>query len=163
MWYPPEVCSSGAVSFAGCCLKHFCGMAYQSKVSLPECYSYMEDVLLDCLTIGSSFSACGGWGHLVSEGNLQLLLCSWTGMSHNSQLTWFQMLVALAFVRNQMDNNKYKLVAPLVPLSVLKRPCSALNRCFIPHIPTDNAPSTGTSGKTPGNQSSSGSRRHPSE
>ncbi|KAJ9057615.1 hypothetical protein DSO57_1020876 [Entomophthora muscae] len=91
-------------------------MAYQSKISLPACYSYMEDVLLDCLAIGSAFSACGGWGHLVSEGNLCLPLCSWT------------------------DNSKYKLVAPLVPLSASKRPCSAPNRCSIPHLPADNAP-----------------------
>ncbi|KAJ9053009.1 hypothetical protein DSO57_1028424 [Entomophthora muscae] len=60
MWYPPKVCSSGAVGFEGCCLEHFCGLAYQSKVSLPACYSYMEDVLLDCLTLGSAFSACDG-------------------------------------------------------------------------------------------------------
>ncbi|KAJ9082547.1 hypothetical protein DSO57_1003705 [Entomophthora muscae] len=140
MWYPPKVCSSGAVGFAGRCLKHFRGMAYQSKVSLPACYSYMEDVLLNCLTIGSAFSAYGGWGHLVSEGNLCLPLCGWTSMSHNSQLAWCQMLVALAFVYNQMDNNKYKLVASLVPLSVLKRPCSASNSLSIPYLPTDNVP-----------------------
>ncbi|KAJ9081721.1 hypothetical protein DSO57_1011751 [Entomophthora muscae] len=85
-------------------------------------------------------------------------------MSRNSQLTWCQMLVALAFFHNQMDNNKYKLVAPLVPLSVLKYPHSTLNCCSIPHLPADNVPSTGTSSKTPGNQpSSSGSRRCPSE
>ncbi|KAJ9070323.1 hypothetical protein DSO57_1009167 [Entomophthora muscae] len=86
MWYPPKVCSSGTVGFAGRCLEHFCGPAYQSKVSLPACYSYMEDVLIDCLTIESAFSDCGGWGRLVSEGNLHLPLCSWTGMSCNSQL-----------------------------------------------------------------------------
>ncbi|KAJ9081518.1 hypothetical protein DSO57_1013863 [Entomophthora muscae] len=117
MWYPPKVCSSGAVGFAGRCLKHFHGLAYQSKVSMLACYSYMEDVLLNCLTIGSSFSAHGGWGCLVNESNLWLPLCSWTGMSRNSQLAWCQMLVALAFVRNQIDNDEYKLVAPLVPLS----------------------------------------------
>ncbi|KAJ9070324.1 hypothetical protein DSO57_1009168 [Entomophthora muscae] len=59
------------------------------------------------------------------------------------------MLVALAFVHNQMNNNKYKLVAPLAPLSVSKHPCSAPNCCSIPHLPADNVPSTGTSGKTP--------------
>ncbi|KAJ9078954.1 hypothetical protein DSO57_1001170 [Entomophthora muscae] len=32
MWYHPKVCSSGAVGFAGHCLKHFCGLAYQSKL-----------------------------------------------------------------------------------------------------------------------------------
>ncbi|KAJ9067385.1 hypothetical protein DSO57_1000294 [Entomophthora muscae] len=163
MWYPPKVCSSGAVGFAGHCLKHFCGLVYQSKVSLTACYFYMEDVLLNCLNIGSGFSACGGWGCLVSEGNLCLPLCSWTGMSSNSQLAWCQMLMALAFVCNQMDNNKYSLVAPLVPLSVLKRPCSSPNCCLIPHLPADNAPFIGTSGKTPGNQPfSSGSRCCPS-
>ncbi|KAJ9090296.1 hypothetical protein DSO57_1003824 [Entomophthora muscae] len=83
----------------------------------------MEDVLLDCLTMGSAFSAHGRWGSLVSEGNLCLSLCSWT--------------VALAFVHNQMDNKKYKLV----PLSALKHPCSAPNRCSIPHLPADNVPS----------------------
>ncbi|KAJ9052659.1 hypothetical protein DSO57_1032138 [Entomophthora muscae] len=124
MWYPPKVCSSGAVGFVRRCLKHFCGLAYQSKVSFPAYYSYMEDVLLNCLTIGSAFSACGGWGCLVSERNLCLPLCGWTGMSHNSQLAWCQMLVVLAFVCNQVNNNKYKLVAPLVPLSVSKSPCS---------------------------------------
>ncbi|KAJ9050547.1 hypothetical protein DSO57_1013560 [Entomophthora muscae] len=118
MWYPPKVCSSGAVGFAGRCLKHFCRLAYQAKVSLPACYSYMEDVLLNCLTIGSAFSACGGWGSLVSEGNLCLPLYSWTGMSRNSQLAWCQMLVALDFVCNQTESNKYKLVAPLVPLCI---------------------------------------------
>ncbi|KAJ9061282.1 hypothetical protein DSO57_1022196 [Entomophthora muscae] len=141
MWYPPKVCSSGAVGFVGHCLKYFCRLAYQSKVSLPACYSYIEDVLLDCLTIGSAISACGRWGHLVNEGNLCLPLCSSTGISCNSQLAWCQMLVALAFVCNQMDNNKYKLVAPLVPLSILKRPCSSPNHCSIPHLPAGNAPS----------------------
>ncbi|KAJ9067205.1 hypothetical protein DSO57_1001842 [Entomophthora muscae] len=105
MWYPPKVCSSGAVGFAGHCLEHFYGLAYQSKVSLPACYSYMEDVLLNCLTIGSAFSACGGWRLLVNKSNLCLPLCSWTGMSRNSQLAWYQMLVALTLVHNQMDND----------------------------------------------------------
>ncbi|KAJ9084121.1 hypothetical protein DSO57_1027593 [Entomophthora muscae] len=68
----------------------------------------MEDVLLNCLTIGSAFSACGGWGRLINKSNLHLPLCGWTGMSHNSQLAWCQMLVALAFVRNQMNNDEYK-------------------------------------------------------
>ncbi|KAJ9055252.1 hypothetical protein DSO57_1005662 [Entomophthora muscae] len=116
MWYPPKACSSGAVGFAGRCLEYFCGLAYQSKVSLPVCYSYMEDVLLDCLTIGSAFSACGGWGCLVNKSNLCLPLCGQTGMSRNSQLAWCQMLVALAFVRNQMDNDENKLLTPLIPL-----------------------------------------------
>ncbi|KAJ9050050.1 hypothetical protein DSO57_1018195 [Entomophthora muscae] len=70
MWYPPKACSSGAVGFAGRCLKHFCGLAYQSKVFLSACYSYMEDVLLDCLTIGSTLSACSGWGRLVNKALL---------------------------------------------------------------------------------------------
>ncbi|KAJ9067841.1 hypothetical protein DSO57_1035003 [Entomophthora muscae] len=128
MWYSLKVCSSGAVGFAGRCLEHFCGLAYPSKVFLPACYSYMEDVLLDCLTIGSAFSACGGWGRLVKEGNLCLPLCGWT--------------------------------APMVPLSASKQPCSTPSCLFIPHLPADSAPSTGTSNKTPGNQSlSSGSGR----
>ncbi|KAJ9082475.1 hypothetical protein DSO57_1004042 [Entomophthora muscae] len=164
MWYPPKVCSSGAVDFSGCCLEHFHGLAYQSKVFLPACYSYMEDVLPNCLTIGSAFSARGGWGRLVNKGNLCLPLCSWTGMSCNSQLAWCQMLVALAFVCNQMDNDEYKLIAPLVPPSTLKRPCATPSCHSIPHLPADSAPSTGTSSKTPGNWSpSSGSRRCPPE
>ncbi|KAJ9067117.1 hypothetical protein DSO57_1003030, partial [Entomophthora muscae] len=134
MWYPPKACSSGAMGFEGCCSEHFHGLAYQSKVSLPACYSYMEDVLLNCLTIGSAFSACSGWGRLC------------------------QMLVALAFVRKQTDNNKYKLVAPLVPLSALKRPCSTFYCHYIPHLPADSVSSAGTSNKPPGNWSlSSGS------
>ncbi|KAJ9074820.1 hypothetical protein DSO57_1002664 [Entomophthora muscae] len=160
MWYPPEVCSSGAVGFSGRCLEHFCGLAYQSKVSLPACYSYMEDLLLDCLTIGSVFSARGGWGRLVNKGNLCLPLCGWTSMSRNSQLAWCQMLVALAFVCNQMDNDEYKLVAPLVPLSASKRPCSASSCCSIPHLPAGSVPSAGTLNRPPGNGSpSSGSGR----
>ncbi|KAJ9076847.1 hypothetical protein DSO57_1022446 [Entomophthora muscae] len=164
MWYPPEACSSGAVSFAGCCLEHFRGLAYQSKVSLPACYSYVKDIMLDCLTICSAFSARGGSGCLVSEGNLHLPLCGWTGMSCNSQLAWCHMLVALAFVCNQMDNDEYKLVAPLVPLSTSKRPHSTPSRHFIPHLPADSVPSTGTSSETPGNWSLSfGSKHCPSE
>ncbi|KAJ9066587.1 hypothetical protein DSO57_1008225 [Entomophthora muscae] len=27
----------------------------------------MEDVLINCLTIGSAFSSCGGWGRLVNK------------------------------------------------------------------------------------------------
>ncbi|KAJ9076460.1 hypothetical protein DSO57_1025926 [Entomophthora muscae] len=85
-------------------------------------------------------------------------------MFRNSQLAWCQILVALAFVHNQMDNDEYKLVASMVPLLTLKRPRSTPSRHFIPHLPADNAPSTGTSGKTPVNQpSSSGSRCCPSE
>ncbi|KAJ9082349.1 hypothetical protein DSO57_1005491 [Entomophthora muscae] len=129
MWYPPKVCSSDTVGFAGHCIEHFYGLAYQFKVSLQACYSYMEDVLLNCLTIDSTFSARGGWGHLVSK-----------------------------------DNDGYKLVAPLVPLSTLKRPCSTPSRCSIPHLPVDSVPSTGTSSKTPDNCSlSSGSNCCPSE
>ncbi|KAJ9058561.1 hypothetical protein DSO57_1011016 [Entomophthora muscae] len=118
----------------------------------------MEDVLLDCLTIGSAFSACGGWGRLVNKSNLCLPLCSWTGMSRNSQLAWCQMLVALAFVRNQMDNDEYKLVAPLVPLSASKRPCSTFSCRSIPCLPAGGVPSAGTSNGPPGDWSpSSGS------
>ncbi|KAJ9074346.1 hypothetical protein DSO57_1007498 [Entomophthora muscae] len=158
MWYLPKVCSSSAVGFAGRCLEHFHRLAYQSKVSLPECYSYMEDVLLNCLTIGSAFSACGGWGHLVNKSHLCLPLCGWTGMSCNSQLAWCQMLVALAFVHNQMDNDEYKLVASLVPLSASKLPCSAPSCCSISCLPAGGVPSAGTSNRPPGNGSpSSGS------
>ncbi|KAJ9071826.1 hypothetical protein DSO57_1033271 [Entomophthora muscae] len=153
MWYPPKACSSSAVGFAGCCLEHFCGLAYQSKIFLPVCYSYMEDVLLNRLTIGSAFSACSGWERLVHKGNLCLPLCSWTGMSRNSQLAWCQMLVALAFVRNQMDNDEYELVAPLVPCLTSKRPCSNPSCHSIPHLPADSAPFTGTSSKIPANHS----------
>ncbi|KAJ9057388.1 hypothetical protein DSO57_1023148 [Entomophthora muscae] len=164
MWYPPEMCSSGAVGFAGCCLKHFCRLAYQSKISLLARYSYMEDVLLDCLTIGSAFSACSGWGRLVNKGNLCLPLCSWTRMSQNSQLAWCQMLVALVFVSNQMDNDEYELVAPLVPLSSSKRLCSNPSCQSIPCLPADSAPSTDTSSKISANHPrSSGSRCCPLE
>ncbi|KAJ9079244.1 hypothetical protein DSO57_1037426 [Entomophthora muscae] len=160
MWYPPKACSSGAVGFAGHCLEHFCRLAYHSKVFLPACYSYMEDLLLNCLTIGSAFSACGGWGLLVNKSNLCLPLCSWTSMSRNSQLAWCQMLMALAFVRNQMYNDEYKLVAPMVPLSASKRPCSTSSCHSIPLLPADSVSSTGTSNGTPGNWSlSSGSGR----
>ncbi|KAJ9065609.1 hypothetical protein DSO57_1017718 [Entomophthora muscae] len=160
MWYPPKVCSSGAVGFAGRCLEHLRRLAYQSKIFFPECYSYMEDVLLDCLTIGSTFSACGGWGRLVNKSNLCLPLCSWTSMSRSSQLAWCQMLVALAFVRNQMDNDEYKFVAPLVPLSVSKHPFSASSCCSFPCLPAGSVPSAGTSNRPPGNGSpSSGSER----
>ncbi|KAJ9054539.1 hypothetical protein DSO57_1013412 [Entomophthora muscae] len=118
----------------------------------------MEDVLLDCLTIGSAFSACGGWGRLVNKSNLCLPLCGWTGMSRNSELMWCQMLVALAFVCNQIDNDEYKLVAPLVPLSASKCPRSAFSHCSIPCLPAGSVPSAGTSNGPPGNGSpSSGS------
>ncbi|KAJ9055153.1 hypothetical protein DSO57_1007377 [Entomophthora muscae] len=164
MWYPPKVCSSGTVGFAGRCRKHFCGLAYQSKVSLPACYSYMEDVLLDRLTIGSAFSACGGWGRLFNKSNLWLPLCGWTGMSCNSQLAWCQMLVALAFVHNQMDNDEYKLIAPLVSLSASKRPCTTPSCCSIPCLPSGGVPSAGTSNGPPGNGSpTSGSECHSPE
>ncbi|KAJ9053618.1 hypothetical protein DSO57_1022525 [Entomophthora muscae] len=102
----------------------------------------MKDVLINCLTIGSVFSACGGWGRLVNKGNLCLPLCGWTGMSYNSQLAWCQMLVALAFVCNQIGKDEYKLVAPLVPLSASKRPCSTPSCHSILHIPTGSALST---------------------
>ncbi|KAJ9070938.1 hypothetical protein DSO57_1002563 [Entomophthora muscae] len=120
----------------------------------------MEDVLLDCLIIGSAFSACGGWGRLVNKGNLCLPLCGWTSMSRNSQLAWCQMLVALVFVCNQMNNHEYKLIAPLVSFSASKRPCSTSSCHFIPHLPADSVPSPGTSNGPPGNGSlSSGSGR----
>ncbi|KAJ9054048.1 hypothetical protein DSO57_1018614 [Entomophthora muscae] len=164
MWYPPKVCSSGTVGFAGHCLEHFQGLAYQLKVTLSACYSYMEDVLLDCLTIGSAFSACGGWGCLVNESNLWLPLCGWTGMSRNSQLAWCQMLVALAFVCNQMDNDEYELVALMVLLSASKRPRTAPSCCSIPCLSSGGVPSAGTSNRPPGNGSpTSGSERHSPE
>ncbi|KAJ9084009.1 hypothetical protein DSO57_1028637 [Entomophthora muscae] len=160
MWYLPKVCSSGTVGFAGCCLENFRRLVYQSKVSLPACYSYMEDVLLNCITISSAFSACGGWGRLVNKGNHCLPLCGWTNMSRNSQLACCQMLVALAFVCNQMYNDEYQLVAPLVPLSASKRPHSTPSCHYTPLLPVDSVLSTGTSNRTPGNWSlSSGSRR----
>ncbi|KAJ9048239.1 hypothetical protein DSO57_1037032 [Entomophthora muscae] len=85
-------------------------------------------------------------------------------MSRNSQLAWCQMLVALAFVCNQMDNDDYELVAPLVPCLTSKRPCSNPSCHSIPHLPADSAPSTGTSSNIPANWSCpSGSRRCPSE
>ncbi|KAJ9066527.1 hypothetical protein DSO57_1008718 [Entomophthora muscae] len=164
MWYPPEVCSSGAVGFAGRCLKHFRRIAYQSKVSLSACYSYMEDVLLNCLIIGSAFSACGWWGCLVNKSNLWLPLCGCTDMSRNFQLAWCQMLVALAFVCNQMDNDEYKLVAHLVPLSASKHPRTSPSCCSIPCLPAGSVPSAGTSNGSPGNGSpTSGSERHSPE
>ncbi|KAJ9069211.1 hypothetical protein DSO57_1020795 [Entomophthora muscae] len=104
----------------------------------------MEDVLLNCLTIGSAFSACGRWGLLVSKGNLCLPLCSWTGMSRNSQLAWCQ-------ISSGSSLN-------------IKMPLSTPSRHSIPHLPVDSTPSTGTSSKTSGNWSLSfGSRRYPSE
>ncbi|KAJ9089512.1 hypothetical protein DSO57_1012213 [Entomophthora muscae] len=164
MWYPPEACSSSAVGFSGRCLEHFCGLAYQSKIYFPVCYSYMEDVLLNCLTIGSVFSAHGGWERLVCEGNIHLPLCGWTGMSHKSQLAWCQMLVVLAFVRNQMDNDEYELVAPLIPCLTSKQYCYNPSCQSIPHFPAASAPSKGTSSKIPASWSRpSGSRRCPSE
>ncbi|KAJ9066431.1 hypothetical protein DSO57_1009675 [Entomophthora muscae] len=121
----------------------------------------MEDGLLDCLTIGSAFSDRGGWGCLFNKNNLWLPLCSWTGMSCNSQLAWCQMLIALAFVRNQMDNDEYELVAPLVPFSASKRPCKVPSCYSIPCLPTGSIPSAGTSNRPPGDGSStSGSKRH---
>ncbi|KAJ9086414.1 hypothetical protein DSO57_1004473 [Entomophthora muscae] len=124
----------------------------------------MEDVLLDCLTIGSAFSARSGWGHLVNKNNLWLPLCSWTGISRDSQLAWCQILVALAFVCNQMENDEYKLVAPLVPLSASKRPCTFPSCCSIPCLPAGGIPSAGTSNRPPGDGSpTSGSERPSSE
>ncbi|KAJ9052230.1 hypothetical protein DSO57_1036324 [Entomophthora muscae] len=112
----------------------------------------MKDVLLDCLTIGSAFSACSEWGRLVSKGNLHLPLCNWTGMFRNYQLAWCQMLVALAFICNQVGNNDIE--TPLLHSKLL----------FHPHLPANNVSSTGASSKTPGNQSSSsGSKRCPSD
>ncbi|KAJ9087991.1 hypothetical protein DSO57_1027519 [Entomophthora muscae] len=81
-------------------------------------------------------------------------------MSRNSQLTWCQMLVALAFVCNQMDNDEYKLVATLVPLSASNHPCSASTCCSIPCLSAGGVPSASTSNGPPGNgSSSSGSGR----
>ncbi|KAJ9069537.1 hypothetical protein DSO57_1017696 [Entomophthora muscae] len=54
------------------------------------------------------------------------------------------MLVALAFVCNQMNNNKYRLVAHLVPLSVLKRSCYNPSHHSIPYLPADSASSEDT-------------------
>ncbi|KAJ9073736.1 hypothetical protein DSO57_1012957 [Entomophthora muscae] len=106
-----------------------------------------------------SSGAVGLSGHCL-EHFCRLAYQSKTGMSRNSQLTWCQMLVALAFVCKQMDNDEYKLVAPLVPLSISKRPCFTPSCHSIPHFPADSTPSTGTSNKTPGNwYLSSGSRR----
>ncbi|KAJ9076893.1 hypothetical protein DSO57_1021970 [Entomophthora muscae] len=85
-------------------------------------------------------------------------------MSRNSQLAWCQMLVALAFVHNQMDNDEYELIALLVPFLTSKRPCSNPSCHSIPHLPADSAPSTGSSSKIPANHSCpSGSRRCPPE
>ncbi|KAJ9052233.1 hypothetical protein DSO57_1036268 [Entomophthora muscae] len=114
MWYPPKTCSSGAAGLVGCCLKHLCELAYQSKKS----------------------------------------------MNHIFQLAWCQILLALANVCNQISNNKYKLVAPLVPLSAAKCPPSTPSRCSIPHLPTDSAPSAGTPSKNLGNESSSSGSKH---
>ncbi|KAJ9076445.1 hypothetical protein DSO57_1026112 [Entomophthora muscae] len=76
-------------------------------------------------------------------------------MSRNFQLVWCQKLVALAFVFNQMNNDEYKLVAPLVPLSASKRPCSASSCCSIPRLPAGSVLSPDTSNGPPGNGSSS--------
>ncbi|KAJ9055047.1 hypothetical protein DSO57_1008085 [Entomophthora muscae] len=145
MWYPPKASLSVKGILAG--MLHLHG-----------------GLLLDCLTICSAFSACGGWGSLVNKSNLWLPLCGWTGMPCNSQLAWCQMLVALAFVRNRMHSAEYKLVAPLVPLSASKYPCSASSCCSIPCLPVGSIFSTGTSNGPPGNGSlSSGSGRRSPE
>ncbi|KAJ9078811.1 hypothetical protein DSO57_1002872 [Entomophthora muscae] len=148
MWYPPKACSSDAVGFVGHCLEHFCRLSYQSK-ALPSLLVVDGDVLL-----ARGIVAC-----LCAVGSVCPAILNWLGTK-----CWCQMLVVLAFVHNQMDNDEYKLVASLVPLSTLKHPHSTPSCHFIPYLPADNAPSTGTSGKTPGDQPfSSGSRRHPSE
>ncbi|KAJ9073596.1 hypothetical protein DSO57_1014582 [Entomophthora muscae] len=85
-------------------------------------------------------------------------------MSCNSQLAWCQMLVALAFVRNQMDNDEYKLIAPMVPLSASKRPFTAPSCHSIPCLPEGGVPSSDTSNGHPGNGSpTSGSEHHSPE
>ncbi|KAJ9082820.1 hypothetical protein DSO57_1000805 [Entomophthora muscae] len=67
----------------------------------------MEDALMDCLSIGAAFSACGDWGRLVSVSQLHLPLCNWTSMLWNSQLAWAQILVILAHVLQHLDDNHY--------------------------------------------------------
>ncbi|KAJ9062628.1 hypothetical protein DSO57_1008648 [Entomophthora muscae] len=100
----------------------------------------MEDVMLDCLTIGSSFSACSEWGRLVNKSNLCLPMYSWTGMSRNSQLAWCQI----------SSGSSLSIKAPSFHFQLL----------FHPHLPADSVPSAGTSNEPPGNQSlSSGSGR----
>ncbi|KAJ9082292.1 hypothetical protein DSO57_1005745 [Entomophthora muscae] len=81
-------------------------------------------------------------------------------MSRHSQLVWCQMLMALAFFCNQMDNKEYKLVAPLVPLSASKRPCSTSSCCSIPRLPADGVLSAGTSNRPSGNGSPSSGSEH---
>ncbi|KAJ9075210.1 hypothetical protein DSO57_1039774 [Entomophthora muscae] len=102
----PNICQSGQPGYAGCCLEHYCALAYQLQVLLLLSYSYMEDTLMDCLLIGAAFSACGGWGCLVPVSQLCLLLCNWTSMLQNSQLAWSQMLVILVHMRQHLDDNR---------------------------------------------------------
>ncbi|KAJ9065697.1 hypothetical protein DSO57_1016928 [Entomophthora muscae] len=82
----------------------------------------MEEALMDCLSIGAAFSACGGWGLLVPMSQLRLPLCNWTSMSQNSQLAWSQMLVILVHVHQRLDNNCYLLPAHKRPVVNLQRP-----------------------------------------
>ncbi|KAJ9059584.1 hypothetical protein DSO57_1000547 [Entomophthora muscae] len=81
----------------------------------------MEDALMDCLSIGAAFSACGGWGYLVPVSQLCLRLCNWTSMLRNSQLAWSQMLVILVNVRQHLDNNRYLLPAHKRPVVNIQR------------------------------------------
>ncbi|KAJ9086659.1 hypothetical protein DSO57_1001451 [Entomophthora muscae] len=50
MWYPPKACSSGAVSFTGCYLEHFCRLPisqrYSCQHATPTWNMYCLDTLL---------------------------------------------------------------------------------------------------------------------
>ncbi|KAJ9076294.1 hypothetical protein DSO57_1027704 [Entomophthora muscae] len=82
----------------------------------------MEDALMDCLSIGAVFSACGGWGCLVSVSQLRLPLCNWTSMLRNSQLAWAQMLVILAHMHQLLDDACYLFPAHKRPVVSIQCP-----------------------------------------
>ncbi|KAJ9059562.1 hypothetical protein DSO57_1001104 [Entomophthora muscae] len=90
-------------------------------------YSYIEDALMDCLSIGAAFSACSGWGCLVPVSQLFLLLCNQSSMFQNSQLAWVQMLMILTHVRQRLDDNCYLFPAHKRPVISIqcptKHPC----------------------------------------
>ncbi|KAJ9073542.1 hypothetical protein DSO57_1015308 [Entomophthora muscae] len=70
---------------------------------------------------------------------------------------------SLPNVCNQMENNKYKLITPLVLLSTPKCPHSTPSHCFILHLPVDGSSSEDAINKDPNNEPSpSGSRHCPS-
>ncbi|KAJ9088656.1 hypothetical protein DSO57_1020987 [Entomophthora muscae] len=122
MWYTPDSYQPGQPGYTGCCLEHYQALAYQLWVPLPMAYSYMEDTLIDCLSIGAAFSDHGGWGCLVPVIQLCLPLCNWSSMLQNSQLAWAQMLVILAHVRQRLEDYHYLFPAHECPVISIQHP-----------------------------------------